>query len=931
MAACRHRVAVFFKIASSLGFTVRHISNQCHAFIEINLNQQWLTFDFGGYANELNITPLIIDEDEPSDDEAKKTSDESLMSSSNYSTPEIILSNDNPFYTWKVKQLSFTTFLECNNYLDNLITKTDFLKQILCIFDTADSIFNLHLNFANYYKNSHESYGYFYIPNLNEIQKQELLLNSNHYNKLITIDSSLIQFIKHSHNRSILFINLEDGNPARLNALLDNERKLDDISLSQDVLIIADTTKQQALKQSEDFFSRFSILKNISSDFNSITELSVSNELSNQLALSNALTIEFYDGNNWEEILLGQITIAKQKALLTPGILLKAAQQNIDTLIFSHAPWENAVFNLFYQTLLQQKIFSCYGQRYHLPENLSIYNSDNEYSFKGQYALTFLNNNQDIFLYTIDYVLNSTLFNNFFVTYHCEGSDLIQLPSYFFQHKNQSITLLVTENLTSGKWAKLINEANNNHCFLNLILAQDINLPSQMLEQRTIKQPFEFYNFAQTYKNPDKLIYIQTTDIDYSVETHEHSIYQVINVTPQTTSADLFGSLQISTTDDPKDLRFLFKTTAIWQALAAGQNILIAGHLSFALAQELETIALTGYSVINGQNLIPKGRLFVVTDDSNFSKVIPIRHIDKPDQNAYWSYIASKQILSKSQLVKLQGFCESFQTSVNNWQWHYLQLKTITLSLLNMPQSNPLLPFLRLDNDAEMIKLAKTLWQLTKDKIADTSIDNENIPQLRPIFSHEYTKDNESSVYDSDMEVDSQKSVDRIDDNDSIEQSFDDNHAEYSFDGHNEDKDEDDKNRSVSNLSEEMDIQNNSSDTAHVEQQPIFFTYTDTLINTESFIAKRLGKIARLLMQQPFLFLVGPSGTGKTTFIKKELATFYKITYEEEVTVYIGEEQKINWLNDHSDNLKIYLADEINLEQPIKSDILKLFLQKIKY
>lgn len=75
----------------------------------------------------------------------------------------------------------------------------------------------------------------------------------------------------------------------------------------------------------------------------------------------------------------------------------------------------------------------------------------------------------------------------------------------------------------------------------------------------------------------------------------------------------------------------------------------------------------------------------------------------------------------------------------------------------------------------------------------------------------------------------------------------------------------------------------------------------------QEFVEKRLSDVNSILAQEPYVFLTGLTGVGKSTFIEKYIKP------DESITLYQGEDKLLNWATDLSKKRKILFIDEANL------------------
>lgn len=96
------------------------------------------------------------------------------------------------------------------------------------------------------------------------------------------------------------------------------------------------------------------------------------------------------------------------------------------------------------------------------------------------------------------------------------------------------------------------------------------------------------------------------------------------------------------------------------------------------------------------------------------------------------------------------------------------------------------------------------------------------------------------------------------------------------------------------------------------------FKIDDTAIDAEAFMAKRIDAVEQVLLNEPYVFIAGLSGVGKSTFVEEVFS-------EEGNKPYIGENQLTAWAEDHSDKRKILFIDEANLSARQWSEFEGLF------
>ena len=91
-----------------------------------------------------------------------------------------------------------------------------------------------------------------------------------------------------------------------------------------------------------------------------------------------------------------------------------------------------------------------------------------------------------------------------------------------------------------------------------------------------------------------------------------------------------------------------------------------------------------------------------------------------------------------------------------------------------------------------------------------------------------------------------------------------------------------------------------------------------SMAKTRAFTLERQTSVNSALAKEPYVFLAGLSGVGKTTFVAEELSL-------SDDTLYVGEENILKWINSESQGRKLLFIDEANLSPKKWSEFEGLF------
>ncbi|QLH43057.1 MAG: hypothetical protein HWD59_10250 [Coxiellaceae bacterium] len=83
----------------------------------------------------------------------------------------------------------------------------------------------------------------------------------------------------------------------------------------------------------------------------------------------------------------------------------------------------------------------------------------------------------------------------------------------------------------------------------------------------------------------------------------------------------------------------------------------------------------------------------------------------------------------------------------------------------------------------------------------------------------------------------------------------------------------------------------------------------------EQFDKHVLDKIVESLKTNPYVFVMGDSGVGKTTFISKYLKPHYQRYYGRKINLFIGEDSLSDYIVAPKNELNILFLDEANIEK----------------
>ena len=89
----------------------------------------------------------------------------------------------------------------------------------------------------------------------------------------------------------------------------------------------------------------------------------------------NIVTLDLFQSDDWEALLLGERQLHKQRLHFKPSPLFEALNKNpieITGICLKNAPWHLSAFKEFWEDALNNRSIPCYGVKLALPETLAI-------------------------------------------------------------------------------------------------------------------------------------------------------------------------------------------------------------------------------------------------------------------------------------------------------------------------------------------------------------------------------------------------------------------------------------------------------------------------------------------------------------------------------------------------------------------------------
>lgn len=744
--ACRHR-AIAFKILCDLLLpkSVHNvIYNDAHAYVEVARDKTstiCYTIDLGGYPSTITNQPTyglgvnkrgrviaaeevtLIEEStemdgntavreeekssapalppapvfnhfiDDSDSDEEMEADTPVAKIQERKEPQAFDFLNNPFVTWRNAHPG-TDFITFYAYLlQRIVSYPDTQRNILLTFEQASAIqlFNNSI--------SGQNKPHYYLNSLNSIQLKTGQISDD--GSFSEIDSPLALFLKTAEPNSVLLINWSGHKPRHIgyNTVIDTQkRRLKGLDIPAGVIVIVLIDKESVSSLREDFYSRFRIKIPISAKMifphacYDVTALP-------SVAAEDNYSFMAWGEDNWERYMLMEIVPSGNLVQRKNGCLLEAIEQNKKQLIIINPPQRCAELTHFVQTAMQQRSFFCNGDRINLPEDFAIYFKNEDYHWEGNYKVEYLN---DINYLRCTYVLNTESFNHFFHTYQFKNGGLIKQQGIL--NPAEPITILVTDHLNDGQWARLLDLARQRELTIEFVISKNLTLPLPMAKKLcspAVKKSLVEPEGVQAMELDDadaavvvpvpanaadaastagastaQVSYIVSPDIQAYLDTCDNQ--PLIMTVNQDMGYELVETLK-KEKHSTSSLRFNYLLGALAANLNSGNTVLLKIHddgLSTQLALSLESLFLPRpYLLINGERCYFSGQLIIVCNHDNYFPLFN-KKIYHPYTDQLCQSLLEKQFGdgSKEKITKLIAMNQLLDKRLS-----YGQLKTILL------------------------------------------------------------------------------------------------------------------------------------------------------------------------------------------------------------------------------------------------------------
>ncbi len=612
---CRQRAWAFFEIANALGFNVRLIQNDCHAFCEVYIDQKWQTIDLGGFPATLKVNDLTqqgsrgasrhIVEPRTVQLTAQGTTELNSSEPERSLFPDLIktcpeeINNYSAYAIWIAKQPD-----------TNLLISYQNRAQLDAIVDSMQ---------AGARKSK---YSTFYLDNLDEVSYEDFAANQGDYE---FTNSPLIQFLKKAKPGDTLIIHREQFKKEHIgyNSMLVDVRKVGQFKIPDGVNIITLIPHSSRLNYGDDFYSRFSFKTEHQKEWPILKPPEINDKKSAEINL--------YGSEQWQAKTLGKLSFKKEGISYITGKLAKAINEEFTKITFVNPP-ASREFEVFFRQLQSTRQYFSNGKMHAIPEEVSFHIKNSEYSF-GKKDIIF-EAPQENNLSNWDVLLNPSALNDFFELHKSESTvpeaknetnflDPLSprsqsaatpqdIPGLLEQHKNKTLRVLLNIDLQPGEWARLIKKAKKYNCQL---IAIDVTQTQFDAQERSLANENSQHSIIIT--NNHDAVAQGLFQVNKEV--------LVLCVGPETEPSDLLGHMSFERIDR-KTLNFPFQEGALIALLKKKKHVVLRGNLSFECESALASLfSNEPHLMVNGERFIPETRISIVSENKSTLNFLPKR------------------------------------------------------------------------------------------------------------------------------------------------------------------------------------------------------------------------------------------------------------------------------------------------------------------
>lgn len=932
--ACEHRAMACLALCQALDVRCRIIANSRHMFLEIKTHDHgWVAYDVGGTS--------VVEDVKPNPNFKKQTSlfaeikkpqvENTITTQPNELTrTEIKIENKveeviDTETQQSLQQLPQQTKPLQANWDELFIPKQELMdrclneNEVMSLLSHNDraTLINLNNN-SEAWRFHHIAYNYakenqlpmLYIDSAKEmfLLFETIKIEHSQENTLI---GPLQTLIKQKGMLLVNWNNFNDNERGIFKSIMDNPPSLHGFPLAKDMTVIGLMNRQT--ETNDIFLTRcdsFTLPKHL--NLNSVEHYHQPQWLQKtDIETTDATsTINLYYSAEWEKFLVEDISINKDELEATPGPLVNAMLKG-QTIEIVHPPLKNKEFSYFWHLLMTENKVMYNGEYITPKPGFKILFDETTHPLKVTghvyFEKSLLKNANTIEITQDNY---AQLFANHVI----DNDGYIWKKSGWLNSEKIPDQFIVREDLSVDQWQHVFDFIKE-YCpekQFHFAVAKNTNgcLSSiKKFEDEIIIEKHTDETLNTLLQRLNKNMSISTNDPEFIVNT----IQKKLNVPSKnifyTSTENIWSQLIESVELIRANGHITAKRSelAFWKKLQAGKTVILSGKLTEEEMRSLKTLMQDpAYLDVNGERVPVTGKLIWVYPDHD--------KVCKNNTMPQTQYTC----LRKDYALKIENEIKHFNPEI--WKKVTFVLKALK-SMNTFDENYP----------------AHKLMSYEKCKAIYRAIEKQDKYELKSLLGYHYRKNSEHyyflnvlikmstadrKISNDDALIINRKYKAMIDVKNSNDLMRDFWKIANCFDG-----------KALSSLfDEEVTFDKTSNDGVPIPPDSALDNLVCLLgkklrqIQTKfhtPYLAKQKDKLIHALQSDnhPLIFLMGEAGTGKTYTAKKiAVALNNKHDYKSEIDI-------IAWLENKSDETKILLLDEANMQEPGKWEFLSgLFL-----
>lgn len=571
--ACIERSLIFTHLVQKNNIlsdkNVRIISNDLHSYCEVRLAGAWVKIDFGGSPADVEVYDPL-----------------------------------NKVNSTKVEQVDHVKESISQEKVPIFYAAAEIVTKSVLIEISFEAVDGYALSLLQFYKSKCQPVCY--INNIKDLSCKD-------YN------FEFVNFVNDSkcnaNSQAILIVSLKNFNGeeiVRINSIFDPKPNINGVNIPNNVKVIVLHDSSIISAEDSSFYSRFDdvfipdplFVGNYKSPIKTLSNMELEKlESENEDGL--IIHLDCYGANNWRNV-FGTWRMQSSELVYMENEKLSVLNQiknTADYKIARHSPVSIIInnppitedFRIFWEKVCINKFIVYRNLRYNNIDK--VYFSNKKNYVLSEKIITWIPSDR---LATDYYVLNSSVFEEFFKLYSFNNGMLQIMPGYVEEYSNKgSLNVLLTHNISNQKWSRLLDECNKHNVVLNVSAASEVRLPSGF-------KPNDFVNKPIVNSRLNRCVISESLDLKFNCVAFNVSEHDVEN---------LVNKLDYA----PEKNEYNLVCSDLIALLSSGETVVLYGRLSLDFSEKFASMLVGSepYLTINGVKQFFTGKLYCIPDSQS--------------------------------------------------------------------------------------------------------------------------------------------------------------------------------------------------------------------------------------------------------------------------------------------------------------------------